>query len=162
MPFRYDFELERVLNLNIPEGSIYEDLSFFIDEIEDYEPDVVVEGLITSEIGSVDLSDNISGAILTSSGNNTTINLDAGPERDRYYLVVNPTVGTVEIVNQDGFPNNLNLPDNKTENMTLFIYTRLNNDKSIISRKLVNTYGVQEGAFFAEDFPALDFSIGDI
>lgn len=162
MPFRYDFKLERVLNENIPEGSIYENLSTFITEIDNYEPDLVLSQFISVPVGQVDLGNNLAGSIIQSIVDNTTIELSAGTKRNKYYLVVNPTVNTIEIINTNSLPNNLDLPSNLTENMTLFIYTRISETESVISKRLINNYGVQEGAFFAEDFPALDFSIGNI
>lgn len=161
MPFRYESGLERLVNRDVEENSIYEDLSYFIDQINSYEPDSLGLSVFYMPVGSIDLENDKSGYYIKSFIDNLFINVNAGVDRSRFYVLVDAFNHKVTMINQNSLPNNFDLPINQTDNMTVFTYIRLSNNETILSKTNTNSYGVQEGSFDHNDFIGLDFSIGN-
>lgn len=161
MPFRYDVDLERLVNQSVDEGSKYEDLEYFITAIEEFEPNLMGFSSFEMESGTIDLGQDQSGHLVKSFLDNLFINVNAGTNRDRYYILVDSFNHVVTLINQNKLPHNLKLPKNQSRNLTLYTYTRLSDQETILSNKQENVYGVHEGAFDHNDFIGLDFSIGN-
>lgn len=161
MPFRYDVGLERVVNNPSQEGSIYEDLGHAIQVINEFEPNLMGEVVFDDPTGRFDLGNDHSGVYVMSNRTNNIVEVSAGPNRDTFYVLVNSFDHTATIVNKSDIPNNLKLPNNQAKNLTLFTFTRVSDEQAILTDKLENMYGVQNGAFDTSDFIGMDFSIGD-